>query len=148
MKKDDKRRKLLGDNDEKEARVARHCCWKPLSFTSYSGRSRTSVHLWWRRKMATKRRETQELESDSRKNERCVCLSLSAFPWGRKTRCSAYRKHHRKEKADGQIWNILFLAGVNALPALCVDVGERREKPVNCVYVLVHAVGENQVDAH
>ena len=98
--------------------------------------------------MATTRRETQELESDSRNDERCVWLSLSAFLWGRKTRCSAYRKHHQKEKADGQIWNILFLAGVNALPALCVDVGERREKLVNYVYVLVHAVGEKPVDAH
>ena len=98
--------------------------------------------------MATTRRETQELESDSRNDERCVCLSLSAFLWGRKTRCSAWRKHHRKEKGDGQICNILILVGVNALPALCVDVGERCEKLLNCVYVLVHAVGENQVDVH
>ena len=37
---------------------------------------------------------------------------------------------------------------MDARLALCVDVGERREKPINCVYVLVHAVGENQVGAH
>ena len=53
-----------------------------------------------------------------------------------------------KKKQMDRSGTLFFLAGVNALPALCVDVGERREKPLNCVYVFVHAVGENQVDAH
>ena len=52
-----------------------------------------------------------------------------------------------KQKTDGQIWNILSFVGMNVFPALCVDVGERREKLINCVYVLVHVVGENQVEA-
>ena len=66
------------------------------------------------------------------------CISV-----GKKDAVLSVQETPSKEKADGQIWNILFLAGVNALPALCVDVGERREKPLNCVYVFVHAVGEN-----
>ena len=87
----------------------------------------TFVHLR-SSKMATTRRETQELESDSRTDEQCVCLSMSAFPWGRKTRCSGQRKHQRKTKIDGQIWRILSFVGVNALLALSVDVEERREE--------------------
>ena len=63
---------------------------------------------------------------------------------GKKDAVFSVEETHRKRKTDGQICNILFLVGVNALPALCVDVGERREKPLNCVYVLVHAVGETR----
>ena len=78
----------------------------------------------------------QELESDSKNDVQCVCLSLTAFRWGRKTLCSVQRKHYRKAKTDGSIWSILSLVGVNTLLALCVDVEERREEPINYVYVI------------